>query len=222
MVLFIIIAANFKEFVKSSGLWLPRPNSHSVTTILCGCSWVIVAITIMIAVERLAFKGIISKNMAACIMSVNIAMMFILPVHFVNIYKPRGPLAMIYAIWSLMMTLKMIGYVHFMYELQGVLPKILKYGAKVDRQTRKALRDDISRKNLEVVVDHIRDIASIVNLADVAYFFCAPILVYQLWYPRTGKVDWAYAGKLLIELYISYFSDLVLHQYALSTKPQRF
>ena len=150
---------------------------------------------IMLTVEKFAFKGLISQGTAALLEIMNILMAYGFPIYFCNTYKPHIVVAIPYIMIILIVILKQISYIHFMYELRDSLPKILG-----SQQSKNSIRMEASQENLAIIQKHTENLSELVNVKDILYFYFAPVLVYQLWYPRTEEINKRRAARLGVEI----------------------
>ena len=196
----VILSTKFKDVLSnfmSHGLldididMFPHPM-----IIAYSLGWIIIASLIMIFTEKLAFKKIISSKTVAVIESINLLVAFVFPADYCHRYKPGTLLALFYVSWSLMMIMKMTSYMHFMYELRQILPKILKSSQENGKHTYEPIDLYISKENLKIVQKYKKDISEIVNVGDILYFYFVPTLVYQLWFPRSPQIRWGVVIKL--------------------------
>ena len=103
-----------------------------------------------------------------------------------------------------MMLMKMFSYMHFMHELRKLLPEVYKLGKKNGSSSKTSLDTQITKENLAVLQGYLSNIPKIVNAKDILYFYFAPTLVYQLWYPRTKVIRWSRIASLIVQLVISW------------------
>ena len=152
---------------------------------------------LMIIFEKLAFKGFIPRALIILIEVLIAASAYALPVFFCYYFKPDTLFALGYIGWCIMMTMKMISYMHVMNEIRRVLPKFLNPEDSNGQPLKRSRRCEVSKENSLIIQNHSEDISSIVNIKEILYFYFAPTLTYQLWYPRTSKIrGWWLAREL--------------------------
>ena len=209
LMMLIVIAVNFQYVMEGCGFIPSQTDSRNIALVLQGGSLVLVSLILMMTFEKLAFKKILSKTVTVLFEAVNICTIVCAPIFLIRTHDPNCSLALMYSIWSLMIALKMISYMHFMHELRKTLPSILSSNGKTDAETKKSLRNEVSAENLEIIQKYANNISGIVNLRDITYFLFTPALVYQLWYPKTGKIHWGYVARLSVQ-FVSLFIAMFL------------
>ena len=165
--------------------------------------WIITSTSLMMAFEKLAFKKIISNNTAGFLETINMVTAYLLPVYYVRNHKPAAFFASLYVFWSLMMIMKMISYMHFMHNVRKILPRVEAYQQKRDDTPKESIKRFISKQNLEIVLQNLDNPSKLVNVKDILHLYFFPTLIYQLWFPRTSKIDWGVVRSLSIRLFIS-------------------
>ena len=170
-------------------------GSNKFLLLVYALSTIVFTSLTMLAIEKLALKGFIPQRIAAFLETINIFIAYGLKVYFCNTYKPHVTVAIIYVMTALIVILKQISYMHFMYELRDSLPKILD-----SQQSKNPIRMEASQENLNIIQKHAEDPSELVTVKDILYFYFAPVLVYQLWYPRTEEINKRRAVRLGAEL----------------------
>ena len=178
---------------------LPMPKNGQIELylVIFAVTCFILTTAFVIGIEKLAFKEMISNKTAALLEAVNILQAFILPVYFCRTYQPYIQLSMVYTTLVLGVILKIMSYTHFMHELRHSLPSILN-----PKASKNPLKLEASKENTAIIQKHASNLSGLVKLKDILYFFFAPTLVYQLWYPRTEQVNKKRAVRLGVELFL--------------------
>lgn len=167
----------------------------SFQTLLMVSSIVLTTI-IMFLTEKLAFMKIIPSSLITLLEIGNILVLITAPGFFCYFFELAPPIGMAYTGWNIMILLKMISYIHVMREVRETFPQVLL--ANQNKATSK--ENEITRENLEVIRKYASNISGIVNVKDLMYFYFAPTLTFQLWYPRNPTIRWGWLARTTVEL----------------------
>jgi diacylglycerol O-acyltransferase-1 len=203
MIIFIVKLKDLIAMYRANGLIAPPPTAlPSALEIGYGFLCVLGTSLLMFGIEKLAFKKILPNGLAMFLQVLNLASLLLLTILFCHYFEPNPLFGLAHMFWCLMMLLKMISYVHIMNEVRNTLPQALEKNGKSNgnHKTRKEDEEIVSRENIEVIKKYQKNISEIVNAKDILYFYFAPTLSYQLWYPRSSHISWSKIGNLLIKL----------------------
>ena len=154
-----------------------------------------VTIALMMGIEKLAFKGIISNSVALMLEILNVIQMATITVWYYNTYRPQYEKAVFHVQVIIAMIFRTMSYAHFMHELRKDLPGILASDTIKDYSI-----INISKENLAIVLKYANNPSGLVRLTDILYHWLTPVLSYQLWYPRTERINKRRALWFLVQL----------------------
>ena len=174
---------------------LPPIGLSEVLLLPLSALCLMVTVGLMIGIEKLVFEGLMPNRVAILLEVVNALQAAIIMVLYYRLYRPYYALCLAHGVFVLFGALRVMSYAHFMYELRESLPSIL--GVHNINDLTKV---NISRENLAIVHRYAQKPSKLVSLTNILYYMFAPVIIYQLWYPRTDRVNKKKASYLLAKL----------------------
>ena len=188
---------------------MPKGGPNDLSLAIHALVSLVSTIAFIIGIEKLAFKQIISNRTAAILETLNVTQAYLTPIYVCNKYEVHVLLSMAYVFLTIGMMLKVISYAHLMHQIRNSLPTLLH-----SKTSEGPLRVKVSNENLAIIQKHANNLSGLVNIKDILYFSLVPTLVYQLWYPRTDRINKQRALRLWIELtFLSLFQQYWMNQH---------
>jgi len=224
----IILIVKLKDLItgyKLNGIIAPPATAlPSPLGLSYGFVCVFVVSILMYSIEKLAFKKVLPKGLACALQVLNLLGLLILTILFCHYFEPNPLFGLAHMFWCLMMLLKMISYVHIMNEVRNTLPEVLiPQRGRTNGHSKQAESEEgiVSRENIEVIRKYHNNISDIVNVKNILYFYFAPTISYQLWYPRSSSISFKKIGHILIKLVLilTVFMTILTQQFVPILEP---